>query len=97
MQQEFTQAIKDLYHTNMQDVHTTVMGEILSFDPDKCEAKVKPTAKYRLPDGSTLDFPDLFHVPVFFMQSHGQTATIVYPIKPGDCCVIFFSDAPITW
>ena len=92
MRQEFTQELKNIYHSNMQDVHTTVPGKILTFDPDKCEAKIQPIAKYRLPDDSTLDFPDLFHVPVFFMQSHDQTATIVYPVKPGDACVIFFSE-----
>ena len=92
MRQEFTQGIKDAYHTNMQDIHTVVPGKILSFDPDKQEAQIKPTAKYRKPDDSLIDFPNLNHVPVFFPQGMGQTATIVWKVKEGDECFLFFSE-----
>ena len=92
MKQEFTQELKNIFHDNLKEIHTAVPGKILSFDPNKCEAVVKPTAKYRLPDNSLIDFPDISHVPVYFPQSAGQTATFVYPIQQGDECLLFFSE-----
>ena len=92
MYQEFTQKLKDSYHKNMQDVHTVVPGKILTYDPAKQEAKIKPTAKYRKPDDSLIDFPDINHVPVFFPQGMGQTITICWRVEPGDECFLFFNE-----
>ena len=97
MRQEFTQELKNIYHKNMMDVHTVVPGKILSFDPEKQEAKIRPTAKYRLPDDSLRDFPDINHVPVFFPQGIGQTATIVWRVQGGDECFLFFSEQALDY
>jgi len=92
MKQEITQAIKDNLHNYFRDIHTILPGRIVAFYPDKCEATVSPTAKYFKPDGTQIDFPDVFHVPVFFSQGMGQTASIVYPVSPDDECLIFVSE-----
>ena len=92
MNQEFTQELKNKYHKDMMDVHTIVPGKILSFDPGRQEAKIKPTAKYRLPDDSLRDFPDINHVPVFFPQGIGQTAAIIWKVQKDDECFLFFSE-----
>jgi hypothetical protein len=79
-------------------MHTAIPGKVVSFDPDKCEASILPFGKYKKPDGSMMDFPRLNEVPVLFLQSAGQTATIVYPVKPDDHCLIFVSEQTLdTW
>jgi len=53
---------------------------------------VQPFGKFAKPDGSRLDYPQVHEVPVYVMQGGGQTATFVYPINPGDECILFFSE-----
>ena len=92
MMQEFTQEVKNLTLDMIRDVHTATPGRIISFDPDKCEATVLPLARFKKPDGTMMDFPPVSSAPVFFMQGSGQGATIVYPVKSGDECLILYSE-----
>jgi len=92
MKQEVTQELKGFIRDYVKDMHTVFPGKIISFDAAKCEAHISPTAKYWLPDGTQIDFPEIFEVPVFFPQGFGQEATIVFPVKPGDECLIFVSE-----
>jgi hypothetical protein len=89
---EFTQELKNLVSDMIRDVHTALPGKVVTFYPDRCEADVLPYGKYKKPDGGTLDFPKVPGVPVYFPQGAGQTATIVYPVKPGDECILLFSE-----
>jgi len=96
--QEFTQEMKNLMSDTIRDVHTALPGKIVSFDPAKCEATVLPSGKFKKPDGSMMDFPQIFGVPIMFLQSAGQTATIAYPVRANDQCSIFFAEQALdTW
>src|SRR5215469_9789273 len=98
MIQEFTQEIKNVILDKLRDVHTVIPGKIVTFDPDKCEAQVLPYGRYEKPDGEMLGFPQLNEVPVYVMQGGEQTATVVYPIKPDDECIVLFSEQALdTW
>ena len=90
MYQEFTQEMKNLMETFQQNIHTVLPGKIVKFDADKCEAQVTPTAKFWKPDATKIDYPDIFEVPVFFIQGIGQKVTITHVIKPDDECMLFF-------
>lgn len=90
VKQEFTQGMKNLMADTIRDVHTAVPGKIVTFDPDKVEATVQPTAKFRKPDGTQIDFPQIFEVPVFFPQAIKQKMTFTWHIEPGDEVTIFF-------
>jgi len=92
MMQEFTQEIKNLVLNMIRDVHTATPGKIVSFDADKCEATVLPFARFKKPDGTMMDFPAISHVPVYFMQGAAQGATIVFPVKKDDECLILYSE-----
>ena len=92
MMQKFTQEMKSLMNDTIRDIHTVLPGRIISFDPDKCEAVVLPYAKFRKPNGKIMDFPQISEVPVYIMQGCGQTATVVYPIRPNDDCILLFSE-----
>ena len=96
--QEFTQEIKNFVHDILQEVHTIIPGRVVSFDPNRCEASVLPFGNFKTPGGKLLPFPQLNSVPVFTMQGSGQAASVVFPIKPDDECLVLFSEQTLdTW
>lgn len=98
MLSEFTQQMKAMIGDSIGDIHTILTGKIVSFNFDTCEAVVLPYGKFRLPSGAMMDYPQLNDVPVYIMQGNGQMATIVYPISPGDECIILVSEVVLdTW
>ena len=98
MLQEFAQQMKNTIGGMIRDMHTAIPGKILAFDAVKCEAQVQPYGKYKKPDGTMLDYAQISGVPVLYLQGSGQTATIVYSIKPGDECLLLFSEQALdTW
>ena len=92
MMQEFTQSVKNIMADTIRDVHTAVPGKIVTFDPEKSEATIQPTAKFRKPDGTLIDFPKIYEVPIFFPQSVSQNMTFAWHITPGDECLVFFME-----
>jgi hypothetical protein len=90
MIQEFTQQIKTLVADMVSDVHTAIPGKIVSFDPVKCLAIVLPSGKFKRPDGKMMDLPQISDVPVVFIQ--GGAATVAYPIKAGDGCLLIIAE-----
>lgn len=92
MLQEFTQEIKNTAKEEVNNIHTVVPGEIVSFDAAKCLATVQPKMKFKQKNGKTMDYPEIGDVPVVFMQTMKQEATIAMPIKAGDGCLIVFSE-----
>lgn len=97
MIQEFVQEVTNTVQKNLKGVHTAFPGVIITFDPDTGLANVQPTMKYRKPDRSTIDYPQITGVPVVFPQSMGQQATIAYPIKPGDGCLVIVAEQSIDY
>lgn len=97
MLQEFVQEVTNTVQKNLQGVHTAFPGVLTSFDPETGLANVQPTMKFRKPDGSTIDYPQITGVPVVFPQSMGQKATIAYPVKAGDGCLVIVSEQSIDY
>ena len=97
MIQEFVQQVTDTIKGIANTMHTAIPGEIDSFDPAKCLAVVKPAMKFKKPDGTMIDYPKISGVPVVFPQSYGQKATIAYPVKPGDGCLIIVAEQSIDY
>lgn len=92
MNGEFVEQVKQTVHTALDQVHTCAPGKIVSFDPATCQATVLPAMKIKKPDGEMMDYPQITGVPVLFLQSAGQKVTIAYPVKPGDGCLVHFSE-----
>lgn len=92
MLQEVKQEIKNNINELLQGVHTAIPGKIITYDPAKCEAEILPYGKFRKPSGEYLDFPQLNHIPILFPQSCGQVFTMVYPINPGDECLVLVQE-----
>ena len=95
MMQEFVDQINKSARSATEDMHTALPGEIKSYDPGKGVATVLPKAKFTKPDGSTMDFPEISGVPVAFPQS--KNVTIAWPIKPGDGCLLVFSEQALDY
>lgn len=95
--QEFVQEITNTIQKNLKGVHTAMPGEVLSFDPGTGLASVQPKMKYKKPDGTTVDYPQITGVPVWFPQGMGQGATIAYPVKAGDGCLIVIGEQSLDY
>ena len=97
MMQEFVQQVMENIDGAIRGVHTCLPDKIVSFDAGKGLATVAPTMKFKKPDGSKMDFPQVTGVPVVFPQVMGQNATIAYPIKAGDGCLILVAEQSIDY
>lgn len=95
MIQEFVQEVTNTVRENLKGVHTAFPGKIVSFDPGTGLATVLPTMKYKKPDGKYIAYPQITGVPVVFPQSMGQQATVAYPIKPEDGCLVIVAEQSI--
>ncbi len=82
----------------LKEVHTTLPGEIVSFDPITQSASVQITIRRifvtKEIDGTETEKPDaiplLTNVPVIFGRGGGWCIT--HPIKEGDECIVHFSE-----
>ena len=97
MMQEFVQRLKEMAGEAVNGIHTAIPGQIVAFDPATCLAVVAPSMKYKKPDGSTLPYPNISGVPVYFPQGAGQNASIAYPVKAGDGCLIVVSEQSLDY
>lgn len=95
MMQEFVQSVKDTARKATEDMHTAVPATITSYDPASGMAVVQPKAKFKKPNGETMDYPSVSGVPVVFPQS--QNVTIAFPVKAGDGCLLVFSEIAIDY
>lgn len=95
MLQEFVAEIKALVKDQLKEMHTVLPGEILVFDPVTSRADVQPIMKYKLPNGTVVDYPQIYGVPVMFPQT--ESATIAFPVKPGDGCLLLMAEQSIDY
>lgn len=97
MLQEFVQQVTDTAKGIMEGMHTAIPGVVVEFDTETCTVTVQPKMKFRKPDGSTIDYPNISGVPVVIPQSAGQKATIAYPIKEGDSGLIIAAEQSLDY
>lgn len=95
MMQEFVDQIRKAAKAQMRSIHTAFPGKIVSFDPETGLATVLPEMMYKAPNGSSFPYPQISEVPVMFPQSCGQEASIAYPIKAGDGCLVIIAEKSI--
>lgn len=95
MIQEFVKGVKDTAAKAVQDMHTAIPGTIVSFAPSSGMAVVQPKAKFKKPNGETMDYPVISGVPIVFPQ--GKEAAIAWPIMPGDGCLLIFSESALDY
>jgi phage gp45-like len=84
--------IKQMVNDMQRGIHTCIPGKITSVNSRNNTVCVQPSGKYKKPDGTHMDYPKLNDIPLILMQGTNQDVTITYPIKPGDGCMIYFSE-----
>lgn len=92
MMQEFVQQVKSLVADCINQIHTVLPGKIVKFDAEKGLALVQPIGKFKKPDGTMIDFPQVSDVPIVFVQSAGQKAVMAYPVNENDGCLLLFAE-----
>ena len=97
MIQEFVESIRKMVEAKINEIHTTMPGKIVSYDTETGLATVLPAMRFKMKDGTTVPYPQITGVPVLFPQTYGQQATIAYPVKPGDGCLIFVAEHSIEY
>lgn len=97
MMQELVQNLQNMVHDMVNGIHTALPGRIVDFDPETGLAEVRPSLKYRKPDGTSIDYPNITGVPVYFPQGAAQQASITYPIHAGDGCLLIVSERALDY
>lgn len=89
----------DMLDRRMLDVHTSLPGEIVSYDAAKQVADVRPMLKRRIPDPDGGDdtieaLPTIPAVPVVWPRGGGYCLT--FPLAKGDGVMLVFSEADLS-
>lgn len=92
MKHEFVTEVKNLVKEQINNIHTALPGEFVSIDAATGLAQVRPKAQMKFSNGRILDFPIITGVPVVMLQSTKAGASICFPIKAGDQCLLIFSE-----
>lgn len=95
MLQEFIQEIENTVKAIVNDVHTALPGEIVSYDAMTGTATVSPIGKFVTSDNRILEYPKIAEVPVVFPYCSTAEAGIILPVKPGDSCIVIVSEVEL--
>lgn len=87
------ESLQGFINARLLDVNTSIPGVIVSYADGL--ARVQPTGKKRFADGDTLDYPIIPGVRVCWPSFAGGTAGVKGPIRPGDRCLLVFSQQAI--
>ena len=97
MNSELVHRITETAQKAAERIHTAIPATIVSYDPAKGQATVKPTMKFTTQGGNIIDYPQVSGVPVVYQQHMGQKATIGFPVKPGDGCLLVVSEQSLDY
>lgn len=95
MLQEFTQEIENTARAVVNDIHTALAGEIVSYNPGAGTATVKPCGSFVTSDGKSLKYPTITEAPVIFPFCQSAGVGMAYPVKAGDSCIIIISEVEL--
>lgn len=97
MMHEFVAALERKIDKKIRELHTAMPGVIKEFDPKTGLATVLPTMMYRKPSGDTIEYPVITGVPVLFPQGYGGAASVSFPVRPGDGCLIIIAEQSLEY
>lgn len=89
------QTLIEMTRKEIANIHTAAPGTILSYDPGSGLATIKPLLKFKVPDGRVLDMPVIVGVPVVFPSGSGGNASVTFPLKSGDGCLLIFAEGSL--
>lgn len=83
------EALQGLIRAQLMDVNTALPGTIVSYSNGL--ARVLPNPQKKFADGESLPFPVIPDVRVCWPSFNGGKAGMKGPVKPGDQCLLIFS------
>lgn len=89
------QTLIEMTRKEIANIHTAAPGTILTYNPGSGLASVQPLLKFKVPDGRLLDMPVIVGVPVIFPSGSAGNASVTFPIKSGDGCLLIFAESSI--
>ena len=87
-------AVKAAIQYNLNNIHTAMPAQILSYDFTTQKASVQPTVNKQWTDGTTSRMPIINEVPVIFPSAGG--ASVSFPVLAGDTCLLVVCERSIT-
>lgn len=75
---------------NMNEIHTSMPGQVQAYDFSTQKASVKPLIKKKYKDGKEDSLPVIVNVPVIFPRAKDFSMT--FPIQPGDYVLLVFTE-----
>ena len=85
-------AVRALIERRLVDLHTSLPGKIVSYDPTKQTADVQPAIQRLYEDGTAVNIPVLPKVPVVWPRANGGKVRLSMPLSAGDDVLIVFSE-----
>lgn len=93
--QEFTSEIEKTAKAVVNDIHTAMPGEIMSYNAGAGTATVRPVGKFVTSDNKELAYPVVSECPVCFPFCHNAGVGVAFPVKKGDSCIIVISEVEL--
>jgi hypothetical protein len=88
-----TDAIRQSVLYQLNNVHTSLPGKIISYDFTVQKAVIQPLLNKVWTDNTTTAMPILENVPVIFPRAGG--ASLTFPVVSGDTCLLVFIERSI--
>ena len=95
MYQELSQEIENTARAVIDEIHTALPGEIISFSAETGMAAVKPNGRYITSDGKKLEYPVITEVPLVFPFCQQAGVGMAFPVNKGDSCIIIISEVEL--
>lgn len=95
MRQELTQEIENTARAIVNEVHTALPGEIVSFNASNGTVTVKPIGRFTTSNKKVLEYPSISEVPLVFPYCQQAGVGIAFPVFKGDSCLIIISEVEL--
>ena len=92
---ETKDVIKEWIKKGAENIHVSMIGKIVSFNPSSNRASITPVGTYTAPNWQEIPYPTIHNVPLQFPCGNGGKSGCTFPIRPGDTCIIIFADHQI--
>lgn len=89
MVHEIVEEIKNTIRGEIQEVHTALPAKIELVNADGT-VNARPYGVYKLPDGTTMEYPLISQIPVYLFKSGSVSVTL--PVTAGDGCLLIICE-----
>ncbi len=89
MSDAFVTQLQAMIEQQVSEVNTSIPGTVVAYDAGTNRATVRAAIPKRIADGSQLDPPTIYSVPVQWPRAGGTSITM--PVQPGDGVMLHFS------